>query len=226
MNCAFSQTVPVQPFGRKLIWTAAAAVVVLGGCNRNDQPDTPPATTASPENAPPTERVVGPLTPEEAAALGTMNDRLKQYVDLHMEVEKGLPKVPNDATPQQIDARQRELQRKMAAARASAKPGDLFTPEARPVILRLLKTVFSGPEGRQLKASVMDENPTDLATYKLAVNARYPDNVPVTTVPVDVLQTLPKLTEDLEYRFIGDALILLDVHAHTIADYIEHAIPS
>jgi len=203
-----------------------AAVLVLGGCNRNDQPDAPPATTASPENAPPTERVVGPLTPAEASALGTMNERLKQYVDLHLKVEKGLPGVPNDATPQQIDRRQRELQRRMAEARASAKPGDLFTPEARPVILRLLKTVFSGPEGRQLKASVMDENPTDLASYRLRVNARYPDNVPVTTVPVDVLQTLPKLTEDLEYRFIGDALILLDVHAHTIADYLEHAIPS
>lgn len=203
-----------------------AAALVLGACNRNDQPDAPPATTASPEHAPPTERVVGPLTPEEASALGTMNDRLKQYVDLHLKVEKGLPDVPNDATPQQIDRRQRELQRRMAEARASAKPGDLFTPEARPVILRLLKTVFSGPEGGQLKASVMDENPTDLASYRLRVNARYPDNVPVTTVPVDVLQTLPKLTEDLEYRFIGDALILLDVHAHTIADYIEHAIPS
>jgi len=218
--------VPVQLLYRNLIWGVAAGAVVLGACNRNDQPDAPPPTTASPEHAPPTERVVGPLTPAEAAALGTMNDRLKQYVDLHLDVEKGLPKVPNDATPQQIDARQRELQRRMAEARASAKPGDLFTPEARPVILRLLKTVFSGPEGRQLKASVMDENPTDLARYRLAVNARYPDNVPVTTVPVDVLQTLPALTEDLEYRFIGDALILLDVHAHTIADYIEHAIPS
>ena len=75
-------------------------------------------------------------------------------------------------------------------------------------------------------ALAMDENPVDLASYKLKVNARYPDSVPVTTVPVDVLQTLPKLTEDLEYRFIGDALILFDVHAHIIADYIEHAIPS
>jgi hypothetical protein len=76
-----------------------------------------------------------------------------------------------------------------------------------------------------LKASIMDENPLDPGAFKLAVNARYPDSVPLTTVPPDVLQTLPKLTEDLEYRFVGDALILLDTHAHTIADYIENAIP-
>jgi hypothetical protein len=40
-----------------------------------------------------------------------------------------------------------------------------------------------------------------------------------------VLQTLPKLTEDLEYRFIGDSLILLDVRAHVIADFIEDIVP-
>lgn len=169
--------------------------------------------------------MVGPLSEEDARALATMNDRLREYVDIHLKVERDLPDLPNEATPEQIDQKQRELQRRMAEARASAKPGDLFTPEAQPIIVRLLGQVFEGPQGRQLKASIMDENPTDLASYKLKVNARYPDNVPVTTVPVDVLQALPKLSEDLEYRFIGDALILLDVHAHTIADYIENALP-
>ncbi|MEX2271125.1 MAG: hypothetical protein WD690_06630 [Vicinamibacterales bacterium] len=154
-----------------------------------------------------------------------MNDRLKAYLDLHLKVEDALPKLPTDATPQQIDARQRAFEQRIRQERASAKPGDIFTPEARPVILRLLSDVFAGPGGKQLKASIMDENPLSLNDYKLVVNARYPDTVPLTTVPPDVLQTLPKLTEDLEYRFVGDALILLDAHAHTIADYIEHALP-
>ena len=154
-----------------------------------------------------------------------MNDRLKAYLDLHRDIERGLPKVPNDATPQQIHDRQMELQRRLQQRRASAPAGDIFTAQSRPVIVRLLAQVFDGPEGRQLKASIMDENPLDLASYKLKVNAAYPDNVPVTTVPPEVLQALPELTEDLEYRFIGDALILFDVHAHTIADYIEHALP-
>jgi hypothetical protein len=205
--------------------SCALVLAVSAACDRNDQPPPPEATSASPANAPPTERVVGPLSPEDAQALATMNDRLRGYIDQHLDIEKDLPKLPDDATPQQIDQRQRELERRMREARAGAKPGDLFTAEARPVILRLLAQVFKGEDGRQLKASIMDENPTDLGTYTLAVNARYPDTVPVTTVPVDVLQTLPKLSEDLEYRFIGDALILFDVHAHLIADYIEHAIP-
>ena len=71
------------------------------------------------------------------------------------------------------------------------------------MIKRLLAAVFGGPEGKQLKESIMDENPVDVV---VKVNGRYPDNVPVSTVPPQVLQTLPKLSEDMEYRFIGDRI--------------------
>lgn len=182
----------------------------------------PPATNASPAEAPPTKRVVGPLSEADAAALATMNDRLRDYVEFHKKLEAKLPALPTEATPKQIDDNQRQFETMMRAERANAKPGDLFTPEAQPVIKRLLATVFGGPEGEQLKASIMDENPPGA---KLAVNARYPDTVPISTMPPLVLQTLPKLTEDLEYRFLGDNIILLDTHAHVIADFIQDAMP-
>jgi hypothetical protein len=198
------------------------AAVTLGlGCSRSTPPP-PPATSESPAAAPHTERVVGPLSTEDAAALATMNARLKEYVELHSKLERTLPKLPDDATPQQIDQNQRQLEQLVRQARRTAKQGDLFTPEARPVIKRLLATVFGGPEGKQLKDSIMDENPVGVS---VTVNGRYPDTVPVSTVPPQVLQTLPKLSEDMEYRFIGDRLILLDVHAHVIADFIDDALP-
>jgi hypothetical protein len=154
-----------------------------------------------------------------------MNDRLKEYVDLHTKVERSMAKLPKDATPQQIDQYQRDLEARVREARATAQPGDIFTAEARPVIRRLLASVFAGPEGKQLKASIADESQAAPSAAKLTINSRYPDAVPLTSVPPQVLQTLPKLTEDLEYRFIGDSLILLDVHAHLIADYIENVLP-
>ncbi len=203
----------------------AATVLALGGCARDEGAPAPPATSASPASAPATERVVGPLTPADAQALATMNDRLKDYIDLHIKLERSLPTLPKDATPAQIDKNQRAFEKLIREARATAKPGDIFTPEARPVIIRLLATIFGGPDGPQLKASIMDENPVDPVALKLTVNGRYPDTVPVTTIPPQVLQTLPKLTEDLEYRFIGDWLILLDTHAHVIADFIDNALP-
>jgi hypothetical protein len=198
------------------------ALVTLTACNGHDKPTPPPPTSASPATAPPTERVVGPLSLADAQALSTMNDRLGEYIDLHTKLERSLPKLPKDATPQQIDKNQRAFEALIRKARATAKPGDIFTPAARPVIKRLLATVFGGPEGKQLKASIMDENSTGIT---ISVNGRYPDKVPLSSVPPEVLQTLPKLTEDMEYRFVGDRLILLDTHAHVVADFIDDALP-
>jgi hypothetical protein len=208
-----------------VVTLVAAAVLAMGACTRGDSPPAPPATSASPASAPATERVVGPLTPADAQALATMNDRLKEYVDLHMKLERSLPNLPTEATQMQIDKNQRAHEKLMREARATPKPGDIFTPEARPVIQRLLATVFGGPDGKQLKASITDENPVDPVALKLTVNGGYPDTVPLTTIPPRVLHTLPQLTEDLEYRFIGDWLILLDTHAHAIADFIDNVLP-
>jgi hypothetical protein len=208
---------------RYLFFVSVLASVLSAAACSGDVPPPPEATSESPDAAPPTERVVGPLSAEDAAAMATMNDRLKEYVELHQKVESALPKLPDDATPQQIDRNQRVFERKIREARAGAKPGDIFTAEAQPVIKRLLAEVFDGPDGKQLKASIMDENPVGI---RLTVNGRYPDAVPISTVPPQVLQTLPKLTEDMEYRFIGDALILLDTHAHVVADFIENALPN
>ena len=69
----------------------------------------------------------------------------------------------------------------------------------------------------------MEENPGPI---KLQVNGQYPDNVPLSTMPPQVLAAMPRLAEDLEYRFIGRRLILLDVHANVIVDYIEDALPT
>jgi hypothetical protein len=201
-----------------------ALATLCAAWSREQPPPPPPATSASPATAPPTQRVVGPLSDDAARALATMNDRLKAYLELHQKIEKALPPRPEAATPQQVDQHQREFERRMRAERANAKRGDIFTPEAQPVITRLLAAVFGGPEGKKLKASIMDENPVDPVAL-VTVNARYPDTVPLTTIPPEILQTLPKLTEDLEYRFVGDWLILLDTHAHLIADYIPDALP-
>jgi len=209
--------------GRPCVLMSVLAAAVLAGACAEKPPPPPEATTDSPAAAPPTERVVGPLSEADAAALATMNDRLKAYVELHQKLEAGLPRLPDDATPEQIDKNQRLFERRMREVRSEAKPGDIFTAEAQPVIKRLIAQVFEGPDGKQLKASIMDENPVGI---KLAVNARYPDAVPISTVPPQILQTLPKLTEDMEYRFIGNALILLDAHAHTIADFIDNALPT
>ena len=209
--------------GTRMVRSTVLCLVVAAsvGCNR-DVPPPPPETTKSPDAAPPTERVVGPLSEADAAALATMNDRLKAYVETHKKHEESLPKLPERASPEEIDRNQRAFEQLVRESRKGAKQGDIFGPEAQPVIKRLLASVFAGPEGKELMASILDENPVGM---KLTVNMRYPDNVPISTVPPEVLQTLPRLSEDMEYRFIGRHLILLDSHAHVVADFIPDAMP-
>jgi hypothetical protein len=148
--------------------------------------------------------------------------RVNDYVGIHMDAEKASPKLPQEATPAQIDQTQRALAARIQTARAGAKRGDIFTPEMTVFIKRVLNRVFSGRDGTQLRSSIMDENVEYLA---LKTNQRYPDAYPRTTMPPDVLKALPELPEEMEYRFVGSQLILLDQHAHIIPDFIPDALP-
>jgi hypothetical protein len=44
-------------------------------------------------------------------------------------------------------------------------------------------------------------------------------------MPLQVLATLPKLDEGLEYRFIGRRLVLMDTHANLMVDFTENVLP-
>jgi hypothetical protein len=154
--------------------------------------------------------------------LADFMERVKQYVVLHQKLEATQPHVPKEATPKQIDQRERALGALIQNARTGAKRGDLFTPGMSAFAKRILARVFGGAEGQQLRASIMDENVKPIA---LKVNQRYPDEIPIATMPPEVLQTLPSLPEELEYRFLGEQLILLDRHAHIIVDFIIDALP-
>ena len=179
---------------------------------RKPAPSTPQTTPAKPDQ---------PVNPDAKALAGFL-DRVNQYVKVHQKLEATLPHLPKEATPQQIDKNQRALGALIKDARRTAKQGDLFTPESQAVIKRLLAKVFGGPDGAALKASIMDENP---GVPKIVVNERYPDTVPLSTIPPQVLQGLPKLPEEMEFRFVGNTLVLMDVHAHIMADYIPDAFP-
>ncbi|CAN5837583.1 hypothetical protein BH18ACI5_BH18ACI5_13660 [soil metagenome] len=161
-----------------------------------------------------------PGSTSDLRTIAAFNQRVKDYAALHNRLEATLPSMPKDA--EGVDKHQRALEQLMVTSRKAAQRGDIFTLDADRLFSRLLGQVFAGPDGGQLKASIMDENPTSL---KLAVNGRYPDGVPLPTMPPQVLALLPRLPPELEYRFIGNRLVLLDIHAHTVVDFIDNVLP-
>jgi len=156
---------------------------------------------------------------QDAKIMADFNGRVQKYVEEHRRLEATLPPIPTDATPQQIDAHQRALEKLIQRERLKGgKPGDFFDKDTRALFRRHLNVAFSGPDGADAKAEIMDEYP---GPVNVVINGRYPDTIPLSTVPPKALQLLPPLPEELEYRFIGDRLILLDVHAHIVIDAIE-----
>ncbi|HTM03589.1 MAG TPA: hypothetical protein VL173_08805 [Vicinamibacterales bacterium] len=162
-----------------------------------------------------------PAVNPTAATIADFHRRVDDYMQLQRMLEGRLPKLPKEATPQQIDQNQRALGMLIATARANAKPGDLFTPDMQRLVHRQFAAIFQGQPGQQLRRYIHDEPHPVMPE----INKRYPDTIPLSTMPLRVLAQLPRLPEELEYRFVDSHLVLMDVHAHLIVDYILNAIP-
>jgi len=155
-----------------------------------------------------------------ATPLKDFKDGLDKYISIRKSADDHTPPLKKTNDPGEIKAAQDALAQRIRDLRANAKHGDIFTPEIAAYFRRLLN-----PEVKEkgTKDSIRDDNPGTIPDLK--VNAAYPEKEPLSTVPPNVLMTLPPLPEDIEYRFVGKHLILRDVRANLIIDYIANALP-
>lgn len=172
-----------------------------------------------------TPAVVAQQTPHappnpDALVQQDFKERVDKYVELHNKAAKDVPLKPTN-NPAEIKAAQDALAERIRSARADARPGDIFSPEIRARFRELLAPTLKGEDGRDAKAIVKDDAPPSIS-YK--VNARYPEGAPLPTVPAKLLLNLPPLPKQVEYRIIDKHLILRDVDANIIVDYIPNAI--
>lgn len=148
------------------------------------------------------------------------NARVAQYVALHDRAAATvrIPKSTDDAA--QLVARREALAAAVRTARPNARQGDVFTPATEREIRSDTRADLNArpPSDR---AAVREEVPQ----LPFAVNGSYPPDAPLATVPPILLATLPRLPEEVEYRFFARHLILLDVDANLIVDYIPNVLP-
>jgi hypothetical protein len=64
----------------------------------------------------------------------------------------------------------------------------------------------------------------DVSSMTPRVNEVYPRALPLPTFPPMLLAALPVLPDGLEYRFMGDALIVMDADANLIVDILPHVL--
>jgi hypothetical protein len=162
-----------------------------------------------------------PAVNPKAAAVKGFLDRVNEYVALQKKVDNGLPKLTGNDNPSKIEANQAAMASRIKMARASAKRGDIFG-SAEPVLMVVVREDANLRTLREARAAMEEVPKFDPP----AVNTPYPEKAALATVPPLLLDALPKLPEGLEYRFMGNDLILRDTKANLIADFINNAVPT
>ena len=165
-----------------------------------------------------------PQANADAVVLKDFKDRVAAYMKVYDKQETGKAQPKETSDPAKIKATQDELAARIRAARKDAKAGDIFTPEIRQLFRRLMYPETKGPNAPATKKAIKEDAPAPPKAEILKVNARFPEGQPRPTVPPRILMRLPQLPEELEYRIVNKDLILRDVNANLIVDFIPNAI--
>ena len=136
--------------------------------------------------------------------------RVERYLELRRTLEEGLPRLTLTDDPAAIGTAEVALAKRIRVARGP-KEGTLFTPAVSAEFKRLLLLTMTA----DTLAAIMDENPGE---FSHRINGTYPKTRALSTVPSNILALLPRLPDDIQYRFLGRHLILHDTRANVILD--------
>jgi hypothetical protein len=200
------------------------AIALLASACAAPAADAPPTPTERALEQSEKKTSTDPAVNPHAAAIADFKKRVDQYADLHKQLAMGEARPKETANPAEISATKAALAKSIQAARTSAKQGDIFTPEVRPIFRKLLAPELKGEDGRDAKAILKDDAPAP-GSVPFKVNAKYPENQPLPSVPANVLLSLPALPAPLEYRIVGKHLLMLDMAADLVVDYMLNVMP-
>jgi hypothetical protein len=174
----------------------------------------------------------------EGEVLAKFQHEIEEYVELHQELLHRVPRVSPQSTSEEIAAHQRKMRIAIQEERRKARAGEIFKPSVAAAFRRVIEKELAGPDGEGILEAVRQGNPriegvptptspnADIkARVTVAVNAAYPDDAPVSSVPPHLLLKLPQLPEQVTYRFVGRDLILRETEANVILDYVKNVLP-
>lgn len=156
-----------------------------------------------------------------------LKDRVAEYVKLRKGAVAGLPKLKSKAEPEEIAAHKRAEAQAIRAARANARQGDVLTPAVQEYLKQVIRSEMKGKAGLPARKAARQGNPAVEGPARVAVkvNATYPESAPLSTVPPTLLLRLPELPKEVDFRFVGRDLVLHDVNAGLIVDFVANATP-
>lgn len=156
------------------------------------------------------------------AALADLQKRLDAYLQLRAELARKLEPLSPTASAADLQARQQALAAAIKTARARAKQGDLIPRAVREMIRKTTTADFRRrrPADKRAAFQEVPEGPLP------AINQTYPVEAALPTVPPLLLASLPPLPDNLQYRFFGRHIVILDGDVQIVVDYVLNALPA
>jgi hypothetical protein len=162
------------------------------------------------------------LSANDKRAVAAFEKRAKDYARMRERIEEKMPKLSKESTPEEIQAHKTAFEEKVRAARANAKPGQVFTPDIAAHIRALIRSEFKGTDRKELRETVLE---ADTKGVPLRVNYAYPETKELVEMPPTLLIKLPLLPKQLRYRFVNRHMLLVDRENSLIIDYMLDALP-
>jgi hypothetical protein len=154
-----------------------------------------------------------------SAASYTFESRINSYLTLRRTiVDEAVRRTP--ATADGEFALREAIAAGLREARRNAQPGDLLGTDVTTQAIAAVRSDLAHRTQAERDA-VLAEVP---AVDNVRVNERYPHNAPLATMPPLLLQQLAPLPPELQYRFLGTALIVLDADTAIVVDVVPHVI--
>jgi hypothetical protein len=160
----------------------------------------------------------------DVAPLQILEERIAAYAALRQRLEEPLPPLAPTTDMDAIYERKATLASAIRAARPGARQGDILTSS---VADYLRAVVLEALEGVDIEALLLDLYSEDDVPchFRARVHDDFPDWA-THAMPAILLLHLPPLPKAIEYRLIGNDLMLLDLRAGLIVDILPRAIPS
>jgi hypothetical protein len=165
------------------------------------------------------------LSGDDKKTIDSFLSAAKNYLGIVHNAPSGAKLRPT-ADVGELEKRRRALRDVVVAARPNARQGDLFTPPVADLFRKLMAQVLDGSEGNKVRRSLQGAEPASATQApQIAVNHNYPNQKgqPLQSAPATLLQCLPILPKGLEYRMVGNMLVLRDTEANLVVDYLPNA---
>lgn len=186
---------------------------------------TPPAPAQKPTKPPAPKRAAAPTPPginALAVSLQEFQTRLNDYLEMRTAFSNKLtPLTPTDDAAR-LASRQESLATSVKMARAKAKRGDLIPPLVAELIATTVREDFKR-RNPTAKVGVFEEVPDNSAAS--LINKTYPAELALPTVPPLLLGNLPRMPDNLQYRFVGHDVAILDGDLQIVIDYVPRVLP-